>query len=640
MQHYSFTTVEDCAAIEAQAPWADRLTEHSMAAYLARTARRHGARPAISFQLTADRNAPAETLTWAELEGQAIRLANVLHNIGIGPTDRVAYLLPNCNEAVIAFLAGTMAGIVTPINPLLEPDHIAALLRETGAKALITLKAFPKTDLSQKAGLAVAQAPCVRTVLEVDLARYLPKPKRALVHLIRPRPKCQHHARVMNLHREMARSNGEALAFDDPQKDRIAACFHTGGTTGAPKLAYHQISGMIYNGWLGGSLLFDEQDVMICPLPMFHVFAAYPVLMSAIASGAHVVFPTPSGYRGAGVMDNFWQLIERWKVSFMITVPTALSGLMQRPVDADISSLRIAISGSAPMSRDLYHRFHKATGVEVAEGYGLTEATCLVAVNPPVGEKRLGSVGLPLPYCKVQILTRDDNPPRPCATDEVGEICVSSPGLSPASPYSTASDDPAIFDAAPYLPTGDLGRLDAQGYLWITGRAKDVIIRGGHNIDPGVIEDPLMQHPQVAQAAAIGQPDPVSGEMPCVYVELCEGATVSEAELLAVLKANINERAALPKYLEIIDELPKTGVGKVFKPALRQRAIARVLSQTLADAGVEASVHEVTNDRKRGFLAVITCHGPCNEAALHQCLDTFSVPWTLQTQEAPAPSDP
>ncbi len=146
-------------------------------------------------------------------------------------------------------------------------------------------------------------------------------------------------------------------------------------------------------------MLFRETDVVLCPLPLFHVFAAYPILMSMIASGGHVVFPTPAGYRGDGVFDNLWKLIERWKVTYLVTVPTALSALMQRPVNAEIGTLRGAFSGSAPLPIELFTRFEKVTGVQIVEGYGLTEATCLV-VGQPTGwqqENRLGRHPVP-PY--------------------------------------------------------------------------------------------------------------------------------------------------------------------------------------------------------------------------------------------------
>jgi acyl-CoA synthetase (AMP-forming)/AMP-acid ligase II len=141
--------------------------------------------------------------------------------------------------------------------------------------------------------------------------------------------------------------------------------------------------------------VFDESDNVICPLPLFHVLAAVPVLMGTIFSGGHMVLPTPQGYRGEGVFDNFWKLIERWDISLIISVPTAIAALMQRPVNADISSVKTSIVGSAPLPRDLFKRFQDATGVNILEGYGMTEAACMLAVNPPEGEKKLALSGWP-----------------------------------------------------------------------------------------------------------------------------------------------------------------------------------------------------------------------------------------------------
>ncbi|MFA5538619.1 MAG: acyl-CoA synthetase, partial [Gemmobacter sp.] len=418
------------------------------------------------------------------------------------------------------------------------------------------------------------------------------------------------------------------LNFADSKGDRVAAFFHTGGTTGMPKVAQHKYSGMIYNGWLGHRLLFTEQDVLICPLPLFHVFAAYPILMSAISSGAHVVFPTPAGYRGDGVFDNFWKLIERWKVTFLITVPTAISALMQRPVDADVSSLRTAISGSAPLPVELYNRFEKATGVQIAEGYGLTEATCLVSCNPADGVKKVGSVGIVMPYTNVRILdTNGDGSFRECATDEVGEICIASPGVFEGSTYTEVDKNRELFAEGRYLRTGDLGRLDADSYLWITGRTKDLIIRGGHNIDPATIEEALAGHEQVAFVGAIGQPDSFAGELPCAYVELVAGATVTAEALMDYARNHIAERAAVPKHIEVLAELPKTAVGKIFKPDLRKLAIKRVYDAALVEADIGAEVAEVFEDKKRGLTARLRRTGEADEEKLALVLGAYTRPW-------------
>lgn len=619
-----FATVADRDRVEREMPWSQRDRATTIHDFVSRAKARHGTRPALSFQLTSGPADPAVTLSWNALHARVTQAANLFRSLGVGEGDTVAYMLPNCLETAVALLAGATAGIVNPINPLLEPEQIAAILRETKAKVLVTLKPFPKTDIAQKAALAVSQAPGVQAVLEVDLNAYLPAPKRWIVPFIRPRVPTRHQAKVLDFARECARHPRDRLAFPDSTGDRVAAYFHTGGTTGMPKVAQHKYSGMIYNGWLGGTLLFTEQDVLICPLPLFHVFAAYPVLMSAIQSGAHVVMPTPAGYRGEGVFDKFWKLVARWKVSFLITVPTAISALVQRPVDADISTLRTAISGSAALPVELYNRFRDATGVEICEGYGLTEATCLVSVNPPDGVKKVGSVGLPLPYTHVRILRRVEGRWLECAVDEVGEICIANPGVFEGSTYTERDKNHDLFAEDRFLRTGDLGRLDADGYLWITGRAKDLIIRGGHNIDPAEIEEALLRHPAVAFVGAIGQPDGFAGELPCAYVELVAGGQVSAEELMAFAAENIHERAAVPKVIEIVPELPKTAVGKIFKPDLRKQAIRRVFDATLAAAGLSARVVSVTEDRKRGLVATIA---GADDARLREVLGAFTVPW-------------
>ncbi|HRO14182.1 MAG TPA: acyl-CoA synthetase [Paracoccus sp. (in: a-proteobacteria)] len=621
-----FASSADRDRIEHEMPYKDRDLPVTMHDYLTRIRDLHGNRPAVSFQLLSDPRSRACTLTWTELHERVTETANLFRSLGIGPTDTVAYLLPNCLEAPIVLLGGATAGIVSPINPLLEPEHIAGILRETRAKVLVTLKSMPKSDVAQKAAAALELAPEVHTLLQVDLARYLTGLKKYIVPFLRPRVKARHKAKVLDFEACASARRHDGLDFDDPAQDRVAAYFHTGGTTGMPKVAQHKYSGMIYNGFLGGTLLFDETDVLMCPLPMFHVFAAYPILMSCIHSGAHLVMPTPAGYRGDGVFDNFWKLIERWQASFLITVPTAIAALMQRPVNADVSSLRTAISGSAPLPVELYNRFKAATGVEIAEGYGLTEATCLVSCNPVDGMKKVGSVGLPLPYTSVRILRQTGDGPEECAIDEIGEICVANPGVFEGSTYTDADKNRDLFIEGHYLRTGDLGRMDGDGYLWITGRAKDLIIRGGHNIDPAVIEQALLSHPAVAFVGAIGQPDSFAGELPCAYVELVEGATVTEAELMRHARAHIPERAAIPRHVEILSELPKTAVGKIFKPDLRRRAIMRVLNAALSDSG--ARVTEVFEDRKRGLVARID-RGGADESALRRILGSYTVAYDI-----------
>ncbi|WP_135501256.1 acyl-CoA synthetase [Roseovarius aestuariivivens] len=627
----SFATRQDVLDIQNEMPWDARDVPATVYQMLAETAAAFPERPAISYQLFSGPTDRATTLSWKEFHEQVCQAANLFRSLKIGPTDVVALVMPNTLETAVATIGAMVAGIANPINPLLEPEQIGAILRETDANVVVTLRAFPKTDIAQKLSEAVRHAPRVHTVLEVDLNRYLTPPKSWIVPLVRPKNPDNHHADVKSFAAEM-KKQPKSLTFAPDTEDRVGAYFHTGGTTGMPKVAQHKFSGMVYNGWIGHRLLFTEKDSVMCPLPLFHVFACHVILMAMIKSGAHVVFPTPAGYRGDGVFDNFWKLCERWKTTFVITVPTAVAALMQRKVDADVSTVKNAFSGSAPMPLELFKRFESATGMTVIEGYGLTEATCLVSCNPPSGEKKVGSVGVPFPHTDVKIFTQKNSASVECDTDEVGEICISSPGVYAGNTYTEAAKNADLFFNDRYLRTGDLGRIDADGYLWITGRAKDLIIRGGHNIDPAEIEEALMAHTQVAMAGAIGQPDAHAGEIPCAYVELVEGGSVTGEELREHCKVHVHERAAVPRHVEVLDELPKTAVGKVFKPDLRKRAITRIYDDALSQAGVAAHVAEVIDDKKRGLVARLEKTGDAvDETALAETLGQFTRPWEWKT---------
>ena len=625
----TFATLQDSLDLTNEMPWEERDLPVTIYEMLSQTRDKFGARPAISYQLLSGPEDKAETMTWQQFHDKVVQAANLFRSLKVEKDDVVALVMPNTNETAIALIGAMVAGIANPINPLLEPEQIGAILRETKAKVVVTLHAFPKTDIAQKTAEAVQHAPNVNTILTVDLNRYLTPPKSWIVPFVRPKVEKDHHADVLRFNAEIAKQP-KTLTFEDIKEDRVAAYFHTGGTTGMPKVAQHTNSGIIYQGWIGDELLYTEEESVMCPLPLFHVFACHVILIAVIKSGAHVVFPTPAGYRGEGVFDNFWKLCERWKTTFIITVPTAVSALMQKPVDADLSTVKNAFSGSAPMPLELFNRFTKATGINIIEGYGLTEATVLVSCNPVDGEKKIGSVGIPFPYTDVRILHEGKKgEPVECAVDEVGEICVSNPGVNPGNTYTEAAKNEKLYHDIgnrKYLRTGDLGRIDADGYIWITGRAKDLIIRGGHNIDPAEIEDALLAHKDVAFAGAIGQPDAHAGEVPCAYVELVAGGTVTAAELVEHAKVHIHERAAYPKHVEVLGELPKTAVGKVFKPDLRKRAITRVYNEALEEAGSAARVSSVIDDKKRGLVAQVTANGASDDE-ISKVLGAFVRPW-------------
>ena len=618
------------ATIENEMPVEDRWSAKTVYQQLEETAAKFGNKPAISFQLLGGAADPNLTLNWNETKDRITQAANLFRSLGVGPKDVVAYLLPTTHETAITMMGGMTAGIVAPINPTLDADQISSLLRETGAKVLVTLKAFPKTEVAQLAAQAVAGAPDVKTIVEIDLLKHLTGLKKLIVPLVRPKIETKHSANVIEFNAALGRQPKDKLTFEEDLNDPYCAYFHTGGTTGMPKIAQHKHSGILFNGMLGNLLSLDENSVVICPLPMFHVMAAHVFWASIMFGGGHIVFPTPAGYRGDGVFDNFWKLVERYQATFMVTVPTAAAALMQRPVNADISSLKGAMCGSSPLPVELFKRFQDVTGVEILEGYGMTEATCLVSGNPFEGEKVIGSVGYRFPYTDIKILDCDDdgNILKELGSNEVGEICVLNAGVNVGETYTDPTKNIGLFAGGTHLRTGDLGRIDDEGYLWITGRAKDLIIRGGHNIDPAMIEEALAGHPDVGFAGAIGQPDAHAGEVPCAFVELVEGATTTADELLTYAKEKVPERAAHPKHMEIMDELPKTAVGKIFKPDLRRSAITRVYNAALAEDGVGAHVVKVVEDKQRGLVARLEkSDAKVTDEAVSEVLGSFINQW-------------
>ena len=628
---HPFRNPQDILDLENKMPLDKALDSATVYQRLLKTRDVYPDRPAVSFQLKSDANSKAITLSWSELTSKVTQAANLFRSLGVGPKDVVAYLLPTTHETLITLMGGMTSGIVAPINPTLEPESIAALLKETNAKVLVTLKAFPKTNVSDLASQAVALSPNVKTVIELDLLPHLSGISKLIVPFIRPKNSTKHSAKVIDFNQSLASQNSTKLSFEEDLTDPYCALFHTGGTTGMPKIAQHRHSGVLYNGWIGASLLYSEDDIIMCPLPLFHVFAAYPIWAGCLLSGAHMVLPTAAGYRGEKVFDNFWKLIERWSATFVCTVPTAAAALLQRPVgDSDISSLDGAFCGSAPLPIELFKRFQEVTGVEIIEGYGLTEATCLVSCNPKEGKRKVGSVGIPLPHTKIKIcsFSISGELDKVLGTDEIGEICVSNAGVNIGEVYKSHEANKDLFVEKDYLRTGDLGRLDSDGYLWITGRAKDIIIRSGENIDPNLIEEALAGHPAVALSGAIGQPDVKTGEMPCVYVELNENMNVETEELVNYCKDKIPHRGAWPKYLEIVDVLPKTAVGKIFKPDLRKKAITRVYNSALSESQLEQKVLYIKEDKKLGLVAVLdSVKSDSDDVSISKALGDYIIPW-------------
>jgi fatty-acyl-CoA synthase len=342
---------------------------------------------------------------------------------------------------------------------------------------------------------------------------------------------------------------------------------------------------------------------VLCGLPLFHIYGVIIQGVAAFAVGYRVLLLTPAGFRSPEGMKNFWHHIDRFKVRGFSTVPTVLMALAQIPVgDADISSLTNINSGAAPLSPNFEQSFEKQYNVEVSNGSGMTETTALISRAPlwqPVG-----SVGMRLPYSQIRIAhVSEGQVLKDCELGESGVILVKGPQVFCG--YKAASDNARAWVDGDWFNTGDLGYLDDNGYLYLSGRAKDLIIRGGHNIDPAIIEEGLAAHPAVASCIAVGLPDAYAGELPMAFVVLKPGSSCSAEELLAFAEKHITERAAIPKRIEFIEAMPLTAVGKIFRPALRQRITETVSRELFAQNGIEAEVNGRI-DKKSGLVLSVT----------------------------------
>ena len=321
-----------------------------------------------------------------------------------------------------------------------------------------------------------------------------------------------------------------------------------------------------------------------------------------------MVWPGPAGYRDRALYADFWKIIEHYRIAAMSAVPTVYRTLTDVPVDADISSLRLPIVGAAPLPSAVREAFAAHTGRRLLEGYGLTEATCATTFSRP-GEERPGSVGRVLPEQQIKAVRADgDGPWADCAPGETGVLVIGGPAVfagyvtDPGAGGPRVSRGDIVHDG--WLNTGDLGSIDADGFVYLTGRAKDLIIRGGHNIDPRVIEEGLLRHPAVAAAAAVGRPDRHSGEVPVAYVVPADPGRFDEAELLAWAGTTIGEPAARPKRIYPIEAIPVTAIGKHYKPALAADAAARAAADVLAEAGLPGAQVTAAHENGRPVITV------------------------------------
>lgn len=557
-------TLTDVRQLE-RTPLHEAMPVHSTYELLRNSAHAFADKVALSFLTSANPDDAPVEWTYAELLAGVHQTANLLHRLGVQPTDAIAVLLPGCLDYHLALWGGEAAGIVQPLNPLLNDDKLVSLMNASQAKVLIAWGSDDESAIWSKALRIRHLVPTLRTVLRVAPHHESPLPAGTTwaegvldFGLLRRQEPADRLVSGRNI-----------LPTD------MAAYFHTGGTTGAPKLARHSHGAQVFTAWacvqMQGTL---PTDVIINGYPLFHVAGVLPGALTSLAAGSQVVIPTPSLFRNREVLANYWRLVQRYRATVVSAVPTVLAALTEVPVDgADISSLKFGRTGAAPLSPELSARFEALFGLKIHESLGMTEMAGISTITPPGVAAPAGCVGFPLPHVLLRVVALDA---QGLATDhdmpagQQGMVIFKSPNLF--SGFVDPADNANAFTSDGWLATGDLGFLDEHGRLNLSGRSKDLIIRSGHNIDPKVIEDALAAHPAVLHCAAVGAPDPYAGELPVVFATLKPGTTATEAELLAFVRERVDEPPARPKSVTLLPVMPMTQVGKIFKPELRKLA--------------------------------------------------------------------
>ena len=538
--------------------------ERTLLDYLADAARERPDHPAIIFK--------GRTISCRELDRLSSVFAAALAGLGVAKGDRIALMLPNTPQFLIAELGAWKAGaIVVPLNPLYTEHELRGPLAESGAELAVVLTPFLRR-------LRACQPHTrLRRIIATNVKEFLPPVSRVLFTLFRersgghriPRHACDlWFADLLRTYRD-APPPPIVIGPADP-----ASILMSGGTTGTPKgaVALHgayTTAGLQLREWIT-SVCRDWDDTILLPLPLFHVYANVGVQGFALVSHNPVaLLPNPRD------IDDLLDTIAAVRPSFFTAVPALLIALLNHPRvtsgQVGFGSIKVCFSGAAPLLADTRKRFEEITGGRVIEGYSLTEAMMACIVNPLQGDAKIGSVGLPLPDVEVAIVDPQNGDKR-LPLSEVGEILIRAPQLMPAywnNPGETANVLRTYGEGGPWLHTGDLGYLDEDGYLFIVDRLKDLIKTSGYSVWPREIEEAIASHASVAEVGAGGVPDPVKGQAVWAWVVLRDGATASEQDLRNHCRSLLSPYK-VPSHIEFRRELPKTLVGKV----LRRRLVA------------------------------------------------------------------
>jgi fatty-acyl-CoA synthase len=527
------------------------------------------------------------TYSYDAMMGSIKAAENWFRARGIGRDDAVAILVPAGPATIAAIWGAAACGVAEPLNLLFTREAIVAQLNAIKAKLLLAPPPGLPGGLYERIAGVEKEVPTLEKIVVVPLDGTVAFDGEAL----RPDPTWR---------------NDYGLCKDAAEADRVAVMLPTGGTTGHPKVARLTNRGMVVS-CISSRMALDYRkgDCGMIALPLFHVGGLFVGVGGAFSAGATVMIPGPAGARDPALVANFWTIIEKYRLTHAGNVPTTLGAIANIPVgDADISSLRIMPTGASVCPPEIERRFLATWGGKcLQQVYGMTEVAGAITHDFAGTTPKRECVGTRNPLFEIAVLAggKIHREPWPSPT---GELIVRGPQVFAGYVDRRQTED-AFHDG--WLRTGDLCRVDADGFVEIMGRVKDVIIRGGHNIDPRMIEDAALEFPGVALAAAVGRPDTYAGEVPMLFVAAQPGASIDRDALAAFVQDRIMEPPARPRAVAVVAEMPVTPIGKIFKPKLREIATQDAARALLAAEGLSDLVGaDAITDPSRGLYLRIT----------------------------------
>ena len=577
--------LEDIESLEKQ-PYDELVTAHTVYDLFVATATLFPDRPGLTVLPSGNLDEPAHTRSNRELLQEITRAANMMHDMITREDGAVAIISPTYDQIPATIWGTQTAGIVSSINYLLSPDVIVDLLRAENAEILVVPGPNVDKDIWTKVQAVIAKADMIKKIFVLGGVPIK-------------------DSRMYDFDETVKKYPDDRLTFSrEIRRNTVAALFHTGGTTGTPKLVRLTHGNQIHGAWAFAQMWgIDETDVILNSLPMFHVGGTTSLGMSGMAAGAHDVILSPYGLRNQDIVRNYWRIVERYKATIVGGVPTVIVAISNVPIgDADLSSVRMGFTGGALCPVPVGERFEKKINRSLYEQYGMTETGAMISSNPFMGKRILGSAGLRVPFSDLMVARQKEIQKEivvKCDVGEIGSVLVRGPQVFPG--YKDPQHNVGALLEGGWLVTGDLGYMNAENRLFLTGREKDLIIRSGHNIDPAAIEEVANAHPAITISAAVAMPDEYAGEVPIIFVVRAPGKDLDVEEFQKYMAEHITEPPAKPKKIIEVTELPTTTVGKIFKPRLRELAVQEKIRQLLAkyiDLGTVAEV--TTNPLKSG----------------------------------------